>query len=171
MTAQGGPGLRKLCPGELRGCQNEVPGGPGDVPGRSRHPGGALGSAGARFRTPLGTILGSILEPFLVCFVILFRSDFWIIFSCSFGCFRRPFWSHFGGVWCPNFDIKSVTFSRTSPERMWEPRVATTGSKSWIFIGGLFKIEGRPFRVGVPPGAVFEAKMVPEWRSESTKTC
>ena len=35
--------------------------------------------------------------------------------------------------------------------------------------GGLFKIEGPPFRVGVPPGVVLEAKMEPEWTSKSMK--
>ena len=58
--------------------------------------------------------------------------------------------------------MKSGTFSRTSPERTWEPSATTTGSKSWIFLGGLFKIEGRSFSVGVPPGAVLEAKMEPK---------
>ena len=39
----------------------------------------------------------------------------------------------------------------------------TTGSKKWIFIGVLFKIEGRPFRVGVLMGAVLKVKMEPKW--------
>ena len=47
-----------------------------------------------------------------------------------------------------------------------EPPATPTGSKSLIFIGGLFKIEGRPFRVGVLTGVVLEAKMPPKWVSE-----
>ena len=39
--------IAKWCLGHLRGYQNEVPGAPGELPGRSRCPGGALGSAGA----------------------------------------------------------------------------------------------------------------------------
>ena len=46
----------KLCPRHLRGCQTEVPGGPGELPGTSRCPGGALGSAGARFWVPMHII-------------------------------------------------------------------------------------------------------------------
>ena len=45
----------------------------------------------------------------------------------------------------------------------------TTGSKKWIFIAVLFKIEGRPFRVGVLTGAVLEAKMEPTWTPKSDK--
>ena len=48
-----------------------------------------------------------------------------------------------------------------------EPPATATGSKSLIFIGVLFKIEGRPFRVGVSPGAVLGAKIEPKWTSES----
>ena len=146
----------------------EVQGRSWAVPGAQGVP---LGAPGLDFGPPWAPFWAPFWSHFWYVLSYFFRSDFWIFFSCSFGCFRRPFWGHFEGVWWSNFDIKSVTFSRTSPERMWEPRVATTGSKSWIFIGGLFKIEGRPFRVGVPPGAAFEAKLVPEWRSELTKTC
>ena len=38
-----------------------------------------------------------------------------------------------------------------------------------LVIGGLFKIEGRPFRVGVLTGMVLEAKIAPKWTSESVK--
>ena len=38
-----------------------------------------------------------------------------------------------------------------------------------IFIGGLFKIEGRPFRAGAPPGSILGAKMEPKWRPGAYK--
>ena len=38
-----------------------------------------------------------------------------------------------------------------------------------IFIGELFKIEGRPFRAGAPPGSILGAKMEPKWRPGAYK--
>ena len=38
-----------------------------------------------------------------------------------------------------------------------------------MFIEGLFKIDGRPFRVGVLTGAVVETKMEPKWTYKYTK--
>ena len=137
--------------------------------GRSRCPGGAFGSAGARFRTPRAPFW----VPFWSNFWYVLQYFFEAISGSFFDAVLVPFGSHFGVVlqtfWCQNFDTKSVTFSRASPERTWEPPATITGSKSLIFIGELFKIKGRPFRVGVAPGAVLVPKMEPKWRSKSVK--
>ena len=41
--------------------------------------------------------------------------------------------------------------------------------KAMIFIGGLFKIEGRPFRAQAPPGSIFGAKTEPKWKPGASK--
>ena len=52
-----------------------------------------------------------------------------------------------------------------------EPPGTPTGSKTLIFMGRLFKIEGRPFDVGMLSGLVFDAKMEPTLTSKSTNKC
>ena len=69
----------------------------------------------------------------------------------------------------PKFDYKKCYVLEGVPAR--EPPASITESESWILIGGLFKIEGRPFRAGVPPGVILEAKMDPKWTSKSTQKC
>ena len=41
--------------------------------------------------------------------------------------------------------------------------------KTMICIGGLFKIEGRPFRAQAPPGSIFGAKTEPKWKPGASK--
>ena len=113
---------------------------------------------------------GSILEPlrhhFGPHFGLHFH-DFWYTvlaqflhhFLVPFWPFLGPilvsFWKHFGA----RISLYKVLRFRARPR---EAPATATGSKSLIFIGVLFKIEGRPFRVGVSPGAVLDANMEPK---------
>ena len=41
--------------------------------------------------------------------------------------------------------------------------------KTMIFIGALFKIEGRPFRAQAPPGSILGAKTEQKWKPGANK--
>ena len=155
----GAPGLPKSGPGGSRGGPGGSRGGPGEVPAPGGCPGGALRSAGHRFWAPpgghFGYHFGSIFGVFSYTFLIEFLYHFLMPFWTLLGTILEPFWRRFRG----QISSWKVLRFRARPV---EPPGTTTGQKNWIFIGRLFKIEGRPFRVGVLTGAVLEAKMEPK---------
>ena len=122
-----------------------------------------------------GLDFGPPWAPFWVPFrSVYFLINSWSKFRIIFYCVLAPSGDSFGVIletfWCTNFNVKSVTFSRTSQERMWEPPATSTGSKSLVFIVLSFKVECRAFRVGEPLGAALEANMERKWMSKSTQS-
>ena len=140
------------------GVQGRSWGGPGARGVPSGAPGLDFRLPRAPFWVPFWSNFWYVLQYFFEAISGLFFDAVLVAFGCHFGVVLQTFWR-------PNFDTKGVKFSGASPERTWMP----PGSKSLIFIGGLFKIDGRPFHVGVAPGAVLVPKMEPKWKSKSAK--
>ena len=97
-----------------RGVQGWSQGGPGarGVPS---------GAPGLDFGPPPGAILGTILEQFWACFLILFFSNFCIILSCYFGAVWEPFWSNFGDILALKLQYEKCYVSEDVPGSPWPP--------------------------------------------------
>ncbi len=112
---------------------------------------------------------GLLFSSFSVPFSYLKIDQIFVVFSCVFGSSILSFWLHFGVI----LEAKIYQKSHRSSKAVLGSILAAPGhaprSKTWIFIGGLFKIEGRPFRARGPPRSILEAKMEPKRRPKPTR--
>ena len=79
------------------------------------------------------------------------------------------FWFHLVSIFEVENYKKSYWFSNTVLMWILAPPGHLPRPKPLKMLGGLFKIEGRPFRARAPPGSILGAKMEPKWRPGAYK--
>ena len=160
-------------------CPWGVPGEPrGSISGAWRPPGGAPGGYRGSLGGPWGAPGGSLEDPAWVLGAAL--GDFWrdrgeqapkkwrgSMIATLLVPKRVPKWSPRGVILGVKSDPKSHRIFNAILKAILRVAGHPRWPKSCIFIGGLFKIEGRPFCPQAPPRSILEAILAPKRVSES----